>query len=99
MRADPKRGSAVRVRGNETLVLALPKGRILDKVVPLLTRTGIEIEAAFEDPESRQLRFTTNIVGLDVIRVRNFYVATSVPFAAAHLADAGNDVLMEFAYP
>ena len=84
---------------NETLILALPKGRILDQVVPLLARTGIEIEPAFDDPKSRQLRFTTNIVGLDVIRVRNFDVATFVAFGAAHLGISGNDVLMEFAYP
>jgi ATP phosphoribosyltransferase len=86
-------------RGNETLVLALPKGRILDEVLPVIRRAGLEIESAFDDPESRQLRFTTNEPGLDVIRVRNFDVATFVAFGAAHLGVAGNDVLMEFDYP
>ncbi len=87
------------MRGNETLVLALPKGRILKQVVPMLARAGIEIEPEFDDENSRQLRFATNIPGLDVIRVRNFDVATFVAFGAAHLGIAGNDVLMEFAYP
>jgi ATP phosphoribosyltransferase len=87
------------VRGNETLVLALPKGRILKQVVPMLARTGIEIEPEFGDEDSRQLRFKTNIDGLDVIRVRNFDVATFVAFGAAHMGIAGYDVLMEFAYP
>jgi len=87
------------VRGNETLVLALPKGRILGEVVPLVRRAGIEIEAAFDDPDSRQLRFATNHPGLDVIRVRNFDVGTFVAFGAAHLGVAGSDVLMEFDYP
>ena len=87
------------MRGNETLVLALPKGRILGEVIPLVRRAGIEIEAAFDDPDSRQLRFATNQRGLDVIRVRNFDVATFVAFGAAHLGVAGNDVLMEFEYP
>ena len=87
------------MRGNETLVLALPKGRILKQVVPMLARTGVEIEPEFDDENSRQLRFKTNIAGLDVIRVRNFDVATFVAFGAAHLGIAGNDVLMEFAYP
>ena len=87
------------MRGNETLVLALPKGRILKQVVPMLARTGVEIEPEFDDENSRQLRFKTNIAGLDVIRVRNFDVATFVAFGAAHLGVAGNDVLMEFAYP
>jgi ATP phosphoribosyltransferase len=87
------------LRGNETLVLALPKGRILGEVLPVVRRAGIEIEPAFDDPDSRQLRFSTNHAGLDVIRVRNFDVATFVAFGAAHLGVAGNDVLMEFEYP
>ena len=83
---------------SETLVLALPKGRILDQVLPVVRRAGIEIESAFDDPESRKLRFATNHAGLDVIRVRNFDVATFVAFGAAQLGVAGNDVLMEFEY-
>jgi ATP phosphoribosyltransferase len=87
------------VRGNETLVLALPRGRILEEVTPLLKRAGIAIESAFDDPSSRQLRFKTNHAGLDVIRVRSFDVATFVAFGAAQLGVAGSDVLMEFSYP
>jgi ATP phosphoribosyltransferase len=86
------------VLGNETLVLALPKGRILDEVVPVVKRAGIEIERAFDDPNGRRLRFSTNHKTLDVIRVRNFDVATFVAFGAAHLGVAGSDVLMEFEY-
>lgn len=87
------------MRRNEPLVLALPKGRILSEVVPLVRRAGIEPEAAFDDPESRQLRFRTSVAGLDIIRVRSFDVATFVAFGAAQLGIAGNDVLMEFDYP
>ena len=87
------------LRGNEKLVLALPKGRILGEVVAVVRRAGIEIERAFEDDEARQLRFATNHPELDVVRVRNFDVATFVAFGAAHLGVAGNDVLMEFEYP
>jgi ATP phosphoribosyltransferase len=87
------------LRGNETLVLALPRGRILSEVMPLLKHVGLEIESAFDDPDSRQLRFKTNHAGLDVIRVRSFDVATFVAFGAAQLGVAGNDVLMEFDYP
>jgi ATP phosphoribosyltransferase len=83
---------------NEGLVLALPKGRILGEVTPLLRRAGIAVEPAFDDPESRQLRFKTSDPNLDVIRVRNFDVATFVAFGAAQLGVAGNDVLMEFDY-
>jgi ATP phosphoribosyltransferase len=87
------------VRGNETLVLALPKGRILKSVLPLLARVGIAIEPEFDNDNSRQLRFKTNLPGLDVIRVRSFDIATFVAFGGAHLGIAGNDVLMEFDYP
>jgi len=84
--------------GNETLVLALPKGRILDEVVPVVKRAGIEIEPEFDDPDTRKLRFTTNHSNLDVIRVRNFDVVTFVAFGGAHMGIAGGDVLMEFEY-
>lgn len=83
---------------NEKLVLALPKGRILEEVMPLVRHAGIEPEAAFDDSKSRQLRFATNVPDLDIIRVRSFDVATFVAFGAAHLGVAGNDVLMEFDY-
>ena len=87
------------LQGNEKLVLALPKGRILGAAVPLLERAGIVLEAAFADADSRQLRFATSHPALDVIRVRSFDVATFVAFGAAHLGIAGNDILMEFDYP
>jgi len=83
----------------EGLVMALPKGRILKEVMPLLRAAGIEPEAAFHDDNSRALHFATNIPGLSIIRVRSFDVATFVAFGAAQLGVAGNDVLMEFDYP
>jgi ATP phosphoribosyltransferase len=86
------------VRKEEGLILALPKGRILQEVMPIVRRAGIEPESAFDDSESRQLRFTTNIPNLDLIRVRSFDVATFVAFGSAALGIAGHDVLMEFEY-
>jgi len=85
--------------GESALVMALPKGRILDEVMPLLRGAGIEPEAAFDDPESRQLRFRTADPRLDVVRVRSFDIATFVAFGAAHLGIAGSDVVAEFDYP
>jgi ATP phosphoribosyltransferase len=86
------------VRANQPLILAVPKGRILKELEPLLSGVGIEPEAAFNDPSARQLQFGTNIPELSIIRVRSFDVATFVAFGAAHLGVAGNDVLMEFDY-
>lgn len=92
-------GPAIMTTANEPLVLALPKGRILDDLRPLLDGAGIHPEPAFDDPKSRLLQFSTNIPNLSIIRVRSFDVATFVAFGAAHLGVAGNDVLMEFDYP
>jgi ATP phosphoribosyltransferase len=84
---------------SDSFVLALPKGRILKEVLPVLKRAGIEPEADFADENSRALRFKTNIPSLEIIRVRSFDVATFVAFGAAQLGVAGNDVLLEFDYP
>ncbi len=84
---------------DDALVLALPKGRILGQLMPLLRAAGIEPEPAFDDPDNRQLRFGTNLTGLELIRVRSFDVATFVGFGAAHLGVCGSDVVMEFDYP
>ncbi len=81
------------------LVMAIPKGRILKELQPVLTRAGIQPEAAFFDEHSRQLQFTTNLPELSIIRVRSFDVATFVAFGAAQLGVAGSDVLMEFDFP
>ncbi len=84
---------------NDPLVLAVPKGRILKELLPLLARCGIVPGASFNDESSRQLRFSTNHKALEIIRVRSFDVATFVAFGAAQLGVAGNDVIMEFDYP
>ena len=83
---------------NDKLILALPNGRILGEVMPLLRRAGVEPEPEFDDPKTRKLQFATNHPDLDIIRARSFDVATFVAFGAAHLGVAGNDVLMEFDY-
>ena len=82
----------------DKLVLALPKGRILDEAMPLVRAAGILPEKDFDNPKSRALRFSTNHPHIDIIRVRAFDVATFVAFGAAQMGIAGNDVLMEFDY-
>lgn len=83
----------------QPLVIALPKGRILKELMPLLEKAGVHPEPAFHDEHSRQLSFATSDPGLRLVRVRSFDVATFVAFGAAQLGVAGNDVLMEFDYP
>ncbi|MCD6036098.1 MAG: phosphoribosyltransferase [Rickettsiales bacterium] len=79
--------------------MAVPKGRILEELLPLLKAVGITPEPAFFDKDSRQLRFATNREHLSIIRVRSFDVATFVAFGAAQIGVAGRDVLMEFDNP
>jgi len=81
---------------NTGLVMALPKGRILAELKPVLSRVGIVPAADFEDEDSRRLRFETNEPALDVIRVRPFDVAAFVAHGAAHIGVCGADVLMEY---
>lgn len=83
---------------NEKLVLAIPKGRILKELLPLLERCGIYPEKDFSDSTSRKLRFSTNHENLDIIRVRAFDVATFVAYGGAHLGVVGSDALEEFSY-
>ncbi|WP_136161259.1 ATP phosphoribosyltransferase [Sphingomonas flavalba] len=80
------------------LIIAVPKGRILDEALPLLAQVGIEPEAAFADPDSRALRFSTNHPAISLIRVRAFDVATFVAHGAAQIGIVGSDVLLEFDY-
>lgn len=83
---------------NPTITFAVPKGRILKELMPVLARAGVTPEAAFTDESSRKLMFDTNVPGFRLIRVRSFDVATFVAFGAAQMGVAGNDVLMEFDY-
>ncbi len=82
----------------EPLILAVPKGRILEEALPLLAHVGIIPEPAFADEGSRALRFKTNTPEIDLIRVRAFDVATFVAHGAAQLGIVGSDVLAEFDY-
>lgn len=82
----------------ENLIFAVPKGRILKEVEPLLREAGIVPEDDFYDKASRKLEFDTNIPHLKIIRVRSFDVATFVAFGAAHMGVIGNDVMAEFDY-
>ena len=80
------------------IILAIPKGRILNELVPLLKKVEIEPEQEFFDNKSRKLMFSTNKKNLSIIKVRAFDVATFVALGAAQIGIAGDDVLNEFDY-
>ncbi len=81
------------------LIIALPKGRILEDVLPLLEAAGIKPEKAFFNDDERRLSFSTNNPNLDLIRVRSIDMGTIISFGAAHFGIAGSDVLAEIDSP
>lgn len=78
------------------LLFAVPKGRILDELNPLISKAGIIPEKDFFDDSSRKIIFTTNLDNLEIIKVRSFDVATFVKFGGADFGVCGLDVLEEF---
>ncbi|MFM9977500.1 MAG: ATP phosphoribosyltransferase [Sphingomonadaceae bacterium] len=81
-----------------SVIIAVPKGRLLAEALPLMARAGIVPEVGFGDESDRRLRFATNRDDVALIRVRAFDVATFVAHGAAQLGIVGSDVIDEFAY-
>jgi len=78
---------------DQTITLALSKGRIFEETLPLLNAAGIEVT---EDPEkSRKLILPTNDPHIRVVIVRASDVPTYVQYGAADFGVAGKDVLLE----
>ena len=77
----------------QTLTIALSKGRIYKETVPLLAHAGIE---PLDDPEtSRKLILDTNRPEVKIVILRASDVPTYVQYGAADVGVAGKDVLME----
>ncbi len=75
------------------ITLALSKGRIFDKTLPLLAAAGIEV---LEDPEkSRKLILPTNQPNVRVVLVRATDVPTYVEYGGADIGVTGKDTLIE----
>ncbi|XP_003738685.1 uncharacterized protein LOC100903301 [Galendromus occidentalis] len=81
------------------MILALPKGRILKALTPVLEATGLLSQPSPIDEKTRALRFPSTESQLDIVRVRSFDVATFVAFGGADIGICGSDVLTEFDYP
>ncbi|MEM7073188.1 MAG: ATP phosphoribosyltransferase [Pseudomonadota bacterium] len=86
-------------RDPNRLIIAVPKGRLLDELIPMLDQAGIKPEAAFRHGQSRKLCFATEDSGVELVQVRSFDVATLVAFGAAQIGIAGLDVIAEHEYP
>ena len=77
------------------LTLALPRGRILDEVLPLFKKAGIDLSAADKARAGRRLIIPIESAGLRVLIVRDTDVPAYVEGGAADLGIAGRDVLEE----
>ncbi|MBZ0070391.1 MAG: ATP phosphoribosyltransferase [Thiohalobacteraceae bacterium] len=78
---------------NNTLTIAVSKGRIFKGTLPLLAAAGIELR---DDPEtSRKLILDTNRDDVKLVLIRAADVPTYVQYGAADLGVAGKDVLLE----
>jgi ATP phosphoribosyltransferase len=78
------------------IILAVPKGRILEELKPFLLSKNILIEEDFFNENSRKLIFNTNIDNLEVVKVRSFDVANIVKYGGADIGICGSDVIEEF---
>ncbi|MFW2371536.1 MAG: ATP phosphoribosyltransferase [Gammaproteobacteria bacterium] len=78
---------------NDTITIALSKGRIFKETLPLLEAAGITPK---DDPEkSRKLILDTNQDDIKLVIIRATDVPTYVQYGAADIGVAGKDVLME----
>ncbi len=75
------------------LTIALSKGRILEKTLPLLEKAGLKI--ADEELNSRKLILDTNLNNVKVIIIRATDVPVFVQHGAADMGIVGKDVLLE----
>ena len=75
------------------LTIALSKGRILDKTLPLLKKAGISV--AKSELDSRKLILDTDSIDIKVIVLRASDVPVFVQHGAADFGIAGKDVLLE----
>ena len=77
------------------LNIALPKGRLGEKVYAMFERAGFECPAIRE--ENRKLYFENEALGLRYFWVKPSDVAIYVERGAADIGVAGKDILLEYA--
>ena len=80
------------------IIIAIPKGRILKDLTPILKKVNIIPEKEFFDINSRKILFSSNKKLIDFIKVRSFDVVNFVAYGGAHLGIVGLDVIEEFNY-
>ena len=80
----------------ETLVVAVPKGRVLEQLVPRFERVGFDVGVLTK--KSRKLIREDAKRGLRFLLLKPDDVPTYVEYGAADLGVVGRDVLLEREY-
>ena len=80
------------------LIIAIPRGRIIKELKPILKKTSFAPENEMFDEKSRKLTFLSKNKNVNFIKVRAFDACTFVAFGAAQIGIAGEDVIKEFNY-
>src|SRR5690606_30591272 len=80
----------------DNLIIAVPKGRVLQQLVPRFQRAGIDTKALTED--SRQLIRRDKKRGVSFLLLKPDDVPTYVEYGAADVGVVGRDVLLEREY-
>ena len=88
----------LKISVNKKIIIAIPKGRILKELQPILKRVNIVPENSFNGEHNRKLMFKTSDKDIIIIIVRSFDVANFVAFGGAHLGIVGSDVIKEFSF-
>jgi len=79
---------------NDTISIAVSKGRIYKEALPLLAHAGI---VPTDDPDKcRKLILDTNVPDVKLVIIRASDVPTFVEYGAADLGITGKDVLIEY---
>ena len=83
---------------NKKIIIALPRGRILEECKKILHKTSFAPDPTLYDEQTRKLTFLSKDKNINYIKVRAFDVCTFVAFGAAQIGIAGDDVIQENNY-
>ena len=78
---------------SNSLILALPKGRVYEDFIPLLEKTQFAIKDDVK--KSRKMLLDTKHPSVKVLIIRGWDVPTYISSGAAHIGIVGKDILME----
>ena len=78
---------------SNSLIIALPKGRVYEDFIPLLEKTQFAIKDDVK--KSRKMLLDTKHPTVKVLIIRGWDVPTYITSGAAHIGIVGKDILME----